>query len=261
MEQIYEYETKVEKQKKILICCPVASLKQYSFRIWLTFLAKQSYSNFDYAVCCNGKDKNKLINLMKKVSINWNKKIKKDLIVLDLPNDEKLNIIERITFSREILRRYAIKKKYEGLLWLDSDTIPVNLNSVEMLVNSNKDAISGVYFYKNSKVPILLDKKTGTNIKLDIIKDNFEDKKLFEILCCGYGCMYHSRKTMEIPFDFNKMDITKNDDFGHCLLISENKIKIYCNPLVFCKHIRNNKQKNSTKISNKLIGGNLVKRE
>jgi hypothetical protein len=247
---------------KILICCPVSSLKQYSFNIWLEFLANQDYKDFDYAVCCNGKDKEKLCELMDKVyikNINW--KEKKKLKVLNLLYDEKLSMMERITFSREVLRRYANENNYKGLLWLDSDTIPVNLNAVSLLVKSKKEAVSGVYFYKNSSVPIVIGKKTGTNIKLDYLKDMYEDKKIFEILACGYGCIYHTKRALNVAFDFSKMKYGKNDDIGHCQLLTKNKIKIYCNPLVFCKHIRQNSNPCGVKNSNKLLGGEIVKKK
>ena len=140
---------------KVLIAAPISGHKQYSINQWFNWIANQSHKEYDFALCINGKNQHQLVSMLKKVKIqDIHKQNKKPILLWNITKkDVKTTFLHNIVHARETLRRYAIKHNYDKIFWLDTDTIPKNLKSIEILAKSNKDAISGLYFYKKTTVP------------------------------------------------------------------------------------------------------------
>ena len=222
---------------KVLIACPIAGFKQYSINAWLDWIAKQTYDNFDYLVCCNGKDQVKLAEMCRKIEISYPDGSVKKLEVLELPDSERISVIARITYSREMIRRYAVEKNYDYIFFLDNDTIPYHKDAIQILLNHKKDVISGLYFYKNTKQPVVIDAETNTNISLDRCQDLALKREICEVWGFGFGCLLLSRKAFEKnEFDYSLFGDERSDDFGYCHVLEQNGIKRFFDPYVICKH-------------------------
>lgn len=223
------------EEKKVLICAPVGDGKEYSINEWFNWIANQPYKNFEVAVCVNGRSEETLlqkITLFNQVEIN-NKKI----TVLYLPFDKYQTTKIRISDSREILRNFAIDHGFDYIFFLDTDTIPVTLDAIPRLMAHNKGMVSGLYFYKNTKQPIVIDKDTHTNLTLKKIQELTEKKEILEVSGFGFGVVLIRRDVFEkIAFDYNFMKEYWTDDFQYCEYMEKAGIKRYFDPWVVCKH-------------------------
>ena len=225
------------EDKKVLICCPVAGFKQYATNIWLDWIATQTYDNFDICVCVNGKGSKELVELFKEVEISYPDASVKRLEVLELPYSDKMSCIHNITYSREMIRRFAVKNNYDYIFFLDNDTIPHHKNAIQILIDHKKDVISGLYFYKNTKQPVVIDAETNTNISLDKCQDLALKREICEVWGFGFGCLLLSRKAFkDNEFDYGLFGDERSDDFGYCHVLEQKGIKRYFDPYVICKH-------------------------
>jgi len=237
--------------KKVLIAAPVAGTKQYSMGVWLNWIANQNHKEFEVAMCVNGKEKDEVIEMLKKTSIVSKYGDTKTIKILKLEADEKLTTIQRITYAREKLRRFAVKEKYDYLFFSDTDTIPLTYDTIKILMC--EDVVSGVYFYKNSKVPVVIDKDTRTNISLEKMRQAYEEKKLVEVWGFGFGVLMLPYSVFsKCEFDYDLFGEERTDDFGYCSVLEKNKIKRFLNPKVMCQHLGTvdfNKLNKMTKIN------------
>jgi hypothetical protein len=159
---------------------------------------------------------------------------------MQLENDENLTTIQRITYSREKIRRLAVKQEFDYLFFLDTDTIPVYYNAITQILSRpelKNSAISGLYFYKNSRQTVAIDLKTKTNLALHKIQKAHEHKELIEVWGFGFGCLMLSKNIFkENPFDYEKFKEHYTDDFGYCQILEDNNIQRFIDPLVLCRH-------------------------
>jgi len=230
------YDLNKMEDKKILICCPIGGLKQYSINLWFQWIANQKYKNYEISICSNGKDGYELHKKIQKVRITDVNGQDKQISSLLLPNSNKLTVIQKITYSRERLRRYAIENNFDGILFLDSDTIPANRNAIELLLSKNKDVISGLYHYKESSVPVVIDKDTHTNISEHKILKLVNKDEICEVWGFGYGCLLLTGEALKVAFDYKLFGQERTDDFGHCEALQNAGFKRWLYPFVLCKH-------------------------
>ena len=228
---------------KVLICAPIGGSKQYSINTWFRWISKQTYPHYDLALCANGENSKQLCSDLLKVEIKDQAGRIKKPIVLHLENSEHLTFIQRITYSREMLRLYAIQENYDYIFWLDTDTIPFHKDVISKLMLHDKESISGLYFYKNSKVSVVIDKDTFTNISIDKMKQLVNDKKICMIMGSGYGCLLHTGEALKTPFDYKLFGENRTDDFGHCHVLEMKGIPRWFDPSIICKHLCDPEQK------------------
>ena len=224
---------------KILIAAPIAGVKQYSMGEWLRWVANQTFANYDFALCVNGKDRDLLIEKLEATQISDVHKAIKKPIILEMANSDNTSTIQNLCYAREILMDYARKHDYTHLLFLDTDTIPHHLGTIQMLLDQQKDYVSGLYFYKNSKVPVAINKLTHKNFTLEELKPMVLNKELVETWGVGYGCVLLSRKAFEVPLDYEKFGEQISDDFAHGDSCTKAGITLYFYPLVCCQHLGN----------------------
>jgi len=226
-------------EKKVLIAAPIGGKKQYSINEWFNWIANQDYKNYDVCMCVNGKHRLKLFSMLKQVEIKDIHNQIKYIHRLMLVNSDKLTVIQNITFSREKIRRYAVKEGYDAVFWLDTDTIPANTRAIEQLLQHDKDSISGLYFYKNSKVSVIIDKDTHTNFSMEKIKLLVDKNEICKIWGSGYGCLLHQRKALTIAYDYDLFGEERTDDFGHSHALEQAEVMRWFYPMVICKHFAN----------------------
>ena len=225
---------------KVLIAAPIAGAKQYSIANWLEWIANQDYENFEIALCVNGNEKKELIQKLKQTHMTLKNGHIKNINILQLEDDDKLTTIQRITYAREKLRRFAIKDNYDFLFFLDTDTIPMTNKAIEYLIKKchYKKVYSGLYFYKNSKVPVVIDKDTRTNISLEKLETAYNENAIIEVWGFGFGVLMISRSVFkECAFDYELFGEERTDDFGYCAVLTKNNIKRFLDPRVICEHL------------------------
>ena len=224
--------------KSVLIAAPIGGTKQYSINLWFEWIARQEYDHIEVALCTNGKGYHELAELVRQVEITRPDGTKLKPIPLELKNSETLTTIQKITYAREKIRRYAKDNNYDYIFFLDTDTIPQQLNTINMLIETQKDAVSGVYFYKNSKVSVLIDEETKTNITLEKIEQAYKNNELLKTKAFGFGCLLLSRPIFTTnEFDYKKFGEERSDDFGYCHQLEQNKVSLWVQPRVMCKHV------------------------
>lgn len=223
--------------KKILIGAPIGGHKQYSINEWFKWISNQTYPNYDICLCANGEAKDELVSKIKEVEITDIHGQTKKPIALKLNNDKDITIIGKISYSREKIRRYAIKNHYDGVFWLDTDTIPIYYDTLKDFVELNKESISGLYFYKNTKVPVIIDKVTYTNITLEKLEHLIKNNLLSEIDASGYGCVLHTGEALYTAFDYEFFAKFMSDDIGHCQYLKSKGIIRYFSAKHFCYHL------------------------
>ena len=217
---------------KVLIAAPVGGFKQYSVMDWFNWISTQTQPDCDVCVCVNGKDTSTIAQMFKDTTIN-----EKPIIVLELPQKE-LTTIQNITYSREMIRRYAVDNNYDYIFFLDTDTIPAHHYAIKRLMRPRLDCVSGLYFYKNTKQPVIIDKDTHTNIRLDKCSEAVDKEELIEVWGFGFGCLLLSRKAFEKnAFDYELFGEERTDDFGYCHVLEQAGIKRWFDPFVICKHL------------------------
>jgi len=223
--------------KKVLIAAPCSGSKQYSLPLWLDWIATQTYEDFEICLCTNGKGSTELREKLETIKIEY-PDTTKEIMVLNLPFSNNLTTIQNITYSRERIRRYAVAKDYDYIFFLDSDTVPSSRDAISKLMSYEKDCISGLYFYKNTKQPVVIDSLTNTNISLDKCQVLAESDSICEVWGFGFGCLLLSRKAfIDKAFDYELFGEERTDDFGYCHVLEQSGIKRYFCPLILCKHI------------------------
>jgi len=224
---------------KILIAAPIGGQKQYSINLWFDWIAKQSYPKelVKPCICVNGAGFKELGEKVREVEISYPDGYKQAVEVLELPDSANLTTIQKITYARESLRRYAVKEGFDYIFFLDTDTIPANKDAIQQLINWNQDAISGLYFYKNSKQPVVIDDETHTNITVEKCEAAVKDHKIIEVWGFGFGCLLLSRRAFEnTAFDYDLFGEERTDDFGYCHALEQAGVKRFLDPFVLCKH-------------------------
>lgn len=240
----------------VLIAAPIGGLKQYSLALWLQWIADQEYKDYDFCLCLNGRYCHDLLKKINLVEIRDIHGQEKKPVKLMLMNSSGLTVIQKITYAREKIRRYAVSGAYSHIFWLDTDTIPANKNAISLLMDRDKESVSGLYHYKHSSVPVMIDKDTHTNVNSDKLEKAAIDRKLIEIWGSGYGCLLHDRRAIAIPFDYDLFGEERTDDFGHCHALEQAGIRRWLDPFILCKHFSSSEE--SLKV-NDMLQLNAVK--
>lgn len=225
---------------KVLIAAPIAGTKQYSINRWLQWIADQSHKDYEFAFCVNGENQEQLIEMLKQIEItDIHGQRKKPVILRNrLKEGVETNIIQNITHARESLRQYAIKHQFDKIFFLDSDTIPLLRDAIELLASHNKQAISGVYMYKNTAVTVAVSVKRKTNPTLEDLREAVDKKELIEVVIFGLGCALLDKSVFEkIPFDFKYFGKEVGEDYGYCFAMQERQIDRWIEPRLVCLHL------------------------
>ena len=226
------------EKNKVLIAAPIGGHKQYSINTWFQWVANQDYENYEIAFCTNGSQQHKLISKLKKVEITDKHGNRKFIKILMLPDSKDMTFIQKVTFSREKLRRYAVNEKFDYLFFLDTDTIPYHKDAIQHLMNHDKKVISGLYFYKHSKQTVVIDKDTDTNLTVEKCEAAAKKDELIEVWGFGFGILLLHKDVFSVcEFDYELFEEVRTDDFGYCHVIERKGIRRWCCPYTLCIHL------------------------
>jgi len=229
------------EKNKVLVAAPIGGHKQYSINTWFQWIANQDYKNYDIVLCTNGKDQHKLIPMIQKVEIKDKHGIQRRIRVLMLPDSNDMTFIQKVTFSREKIRRYAVAEGYDYLFFLDTDTIPYHKDAIQHLMNHDKKVISGLYFYKNSKTTVVIDQDTDTNITIEKCEAAAKTDQIIEVWGFGFGVLLlHKDVFSSCEFDYELFEEFRTDDFSYCHVLEQAGIRKWCCPYTLCIHLAKN---------------------
>jgi len=220
-----------KKCPKVLVGCPTSDHKAYCLDKYIKAVNELSYPNYDILLIDNS-EKDDYYKKIKGFGINV-EKIK-----------YKKKARDRIVESRNLLRKKVLEEGYDFLLSLEQDVIPPK-DIIERLLRHNKQVTTGIYFLVNpfkeehklrSSIWTNYDPKTNLmyRVKNEYIINN---PKLIEVSASGLGCiLIHKDILKKIKFRYDKK--TEGfDDVFFAKDLRKNKIKIYADLSIVCKHL------------------------
>jgi len=218
---------------KILVGCPTSDYKSYCLNEYAQTVKSLTYDNYDILLVDNSKDE------------NYFKRIKEEgLPVIKGKYFECAR--DRIVASRNMLREVFLKKGYEYLLSLEQDVIPPK-DIIERMLKDNKKYVSGVVFAvnfykgKHQLMPLLwenFDEKT--KLMYYVSPDKVWGNKLIEVCASGLGCvLIHKDVLKKVKFRYEKEKEGFDDVFFGIDMI-KNKIKMFADTSIKCKHLIKN---------------------
>ncbi len=226
---------------KILVGCPTSFHKEYALEQYIKAVKSLTYPNIDILLVDNSEDD------------VYFKKIKKFLPAIKGPYFESAR--DRIVASRNILREKVLKGNYDYFFSLEQDVLPPK-DILEKLLKHNKKLITAVYFANN----IIPDKNTSELIPLvyKLVDDKtldmrslneaelWENPGLMEVVSAGLGCLLIHKSVLEkIKFRYEKNTFDDRWFFIDCY---NNKIKVFSDTSIKCKHLIFNRLYPWTKI-------------
>ncbi len=216
------------QQPKILVGCPTSDHKKYCIEEYAKAIKNLSYPNYDILLVDNSQTE------------TYSKKLQ--TLEIPIKRDKYLERArDRIVHSRNVLRKYALENGYDYFLSLEQDVIPPK-NVIEQLLQHKKEVITGVYFtrYTIQGKPVLkplLWKTTDKKTLTFVAEEELKKPQLLEVKASGLGCVLISKEILEkIPFRLSKESNTY-DDMTFCEDLHKQKIQLYADTTVKCKHL------------------------
>ena len=219
--------------KKILVGCPTSNYHEYALEEYAEAVKSLSYKSYDLLLVDNSKEdsyfkKLKSLNLPT-VKGQWHEEAR-----------------ERIIESRNILRQKVIDGNYDYFFSLEQDVIPPK-DVIERLLQHKKRVITGIYFnYIHVKKSIGLAPVVWSKVNMEkeeryFLKPSELNKGLIKIAMSGLGCILIHRSILEkIKFRYEKK-YPAFDDIFFGLDCKKNKINIYADTNLACKHLIKNR--------------------
>ena len=222
-----------KKMKKILVGCPTSDYHEYALEEYSEAVKSLTHKNYDVLLVDNSKDD----AYMKKLKASG-------LPAVKGPWHEEAK--ERIINSRNILRQKILDDKYDYFLSLEQDVIPPK-NIIERLLQHKKRVVTGIYFnYINVKKSVELAPVVWSKVNMEkeeryFLRPSELNKGLIKIAMSGLGCILIHRSILEkIKFRYeNKYPAFDDIFFG--LDCKENKVNIYADTNIICKHLIKNR--------------------
>ena len=214
---------------KVLVGCPTSNHKAYCLQKYAEGVKELTYPHHNVLLVDNS-EKEDYLGKIKKEKIP----VVKDVYL------ERAK--ERITHSRNILRKKVLDEGYDYLLSLEQDVIPPK-DVIEKLLAHGKKVITGVYFTKYTQEgnevlkPLLWKAVAGKKNLAFVDDDTLAGNELITVKASGLGCMLIHRSVLEkIPFRLFEKRNTY-DDMAFCSDLHEQKIALYADTSVKCKHL------------------------
>src|SRR3989344_3797127 len=230
----------MEKSPKILVGCPTSNYHEYALQQYADSIKKLTYKNKDVLLVDNSID-NVYFEKIKSFGIN----------VIKGPWFESAR--DRIIASRNILRQKVLDENYDYFLSLEQDVLPPE-NIIERLLSAKKKVISGIYFHHMTKnnetraLPVIWT-KVEDHYRY-VLKSNELNKGIKKVEITGLGCiLIHNSVLKKIRFRYEKQ-YPAFDDIYFGLDCKDNKINLYADTNLICKHLIKNRPWDWSKIKN-----------
>ena len=210
---------------------------EYCLEEFLKGIANLSYPEFDLIFIDNSEDKGEYKELIQSKAKEKLKGKKVRVKVIKDTNSYPSKF-EKINGGRLLLKEQLQKADYKYFMHLDSDIIPPK-DTVEKLLEPNKDVVSGVYLNAlvlNNKphvLPMLYEAVNDKELRI-LRRTEVYTNKIIEIGGGGFGCVLMKADVLKNL----KLDNSKyTDDVRFFKEAKEKGYETYANTAVKCGHI------------------------
>lgn len=219
--------------KRVLVGCPTYDGQYFCISRFLERL-KEVKGQHDALFVDNSLD-NKHSDTIRKAGFE---------VIKTTPQEDRIATI--INNRQHIINR-ALEKKYDYLLFLDTDVLPPS-DIIPRLLAHNKDIITGIYLGtlnrkgKTLQAPVIYDFSHRKDYFKPIPLNDVLGNNILEIAACGFGCSLISRAVLEkVKLRYNKT-LGSGEDIPFCRDARElHNFKIYTDTSIKCTHMQPNK--------------------
>ncbi len=216
---------------KVLVGIPTSSHKEYCLEEFSKGIKKLTYPNKEILLVDNSSNN----DYMKKINQQGFNAIKGPYF--DSP-------VQRISASRNKIISKAIKESFDYIFFLDQDTIPPE-DAIERFLRHNKKALCGVCFsrkkslnnkpyYTPNVYKIIPSDKELPDMR-ELTHEEIFSNQLHEVISCGGACIFiHKDIFSKIRF---REDLTQFEDRWFCIDLYKNKIPLFCDTSIKCRHL------------------------
>ena len=220
---------------KVLVGIPTSFHKEYCLEEFSSGLKKLTYLHKEILFVDNSPD-NKYLEKIKNAGFNAIKGP-----YLDSP-------VQRISASRNKIIDRAIKENFDYIFFLDQDTIPPE-DAIQRFLAHNKKALCGICFsraknaegkliYLPNVYKIIPSDKELPDMK-ELTHEEIFSNHLHKVVSCGGACIFiHKEVFTKIRF---KEDLKQCEDRWFCIDLFKNKISLFCDTSIKCKHLVTNR--------------------
>lgn len=140
-----------------------------------------------------------------------------------------------IDYNRATIARDALKLKPDYLFWLDGDMV-LDPDTIQQLLEHDKDIVSGLYFKKESYEPVVFRKKG--DLYTPVLR--WGRGKPFKVDAVGMGCclikaeVFHDLEQPWFVYDVKK---NKGEDIYFCEKAKEAGYDVWVDPEVLPMHL------------------------
>ena len=175
------------------------------------------------------------------------------LMELDRPEGTGFAMITGtlIYTARTLIANKAVELGFDRVLWLDADMTFMSDTLIRLakdMDDNDLDMVCGIYFTRKSPVLPGIHSHLHWRIKEDGWVDtdcrcfiDYPEDSLFEIACCGFGCVMTSTRLLKAMNDkygspFYPL-MGMGEDTTFCWRATQNGFKIFCDSSVKVGHI------------------------
>ena len=175
------------------------------------------------------------------------------LMELDRPEGTGYAQIEGtlVYTARTLIANKAVEMGFDRVLWIDSDmTFPSDtlIRLSRDMDEHDLDMVCGIYFTRSVPIMPSIHNKLHWEVKPDGWVDtdcrcfiDYPENSLFEIACCGFGCVMTSVKLLKAMNDkygspFYPL-MGMGEDTTFCWRATQNGFRIFCDSSVKVGHI------------------------
>ena len=174
------------------------------------------------------------------------------LMTLDKPdNTAFVQVVNTLIYNaRNLIAQKAIENGFDRVMWFDADMSfePDTLTRLMTDMDKGIDLVTGLYFTRTEPCKPVIHKELHWRVKEDGWIDSgatlywdYPQNDLFEIACCGFGCVLTSVSLLKRMIDkygtpFYPL-MGMGEDTTFCFRASQEGIKLYCDSGIKCGHI------------------------
>lgn len=228
--------------KQILIAGPTAKAKNYCLEDWLMHLNSLHYPRFAVLLADNTPDNGENRDHIQAVAESL--PLIYPFMALHVKNSKSMpSLHERIAAGHNLCRKFAIDKKYQFWLHLESDVFPPQ-NVIEELLAHQRKIIGAMYYRDEGKFRKLMVQRhiyaapnRAMGVNVDPSEDTFIlDGTVKKFAHVGLGCcMLHSKVFSGIKFR-HKPGVDAAPDSWFAADCAKKGFEIYGHTGLLCDH-------------------------
>ena len=228
---------------KILVCCPTAKVKNYTWEKWIESVMAFSWPNFQIYMVDNTMDGGKNAAYLNEYFLKYYGDIPGKFLAVHSGTDNIKSVIKRLEISHNMCAMHAKKNKYTHIFHLESDII-ADHDTLERLF-FNRKQVTGALYYRDSGIyrKIMCQRHQFLSPEFVITENytpeediNFIDGTLKPVAHIGLGAiLIHTSTFDKINFrSIPGQDIHPDTYFAEDCY--KHKIKIWVDTSLLCTH-------------------------